>query len=164
MIKNSRSLPRELSLFGQKMAGKPRFYCRTSPEKLQFTDNNGYGLIGIGMLSSKLVELTGKIRWRWPKNGQNHHSCSNSLAAYRSRLPPSSDETPDVWSLAAAIPLGPTRVLWGCLVDYKNGCSRGRRQWRDEKERSRKREREKDMYIYTFIFFFPYQIAISPCL
>ena len=61
VIKNSGSLPRESPLFGRNMVEKRRFYYRTSLEKLRFTKNNGYGWIGIGMLSSKLVELARQL-------------------------------------------------------------------------------------------------------
>ena len=61
LVKNPKSIPQESPLFGRKMAGKPRLYCGTSPEKLQFTENDGCGWIDLEMLSSKLMELAGKL-------------------------------------------------------------------------------------------------------
>ena len=58
--------------FSQKMARKPRFHDGTSPEKLRFTENNRYGWIDIKMLSSKLVELAGKLArdgWKITRTG-----------------------------------------------------------------------------------------------
>ena len=50
------------------MVGKPRIYGGTSPEKLQFTENDGYGRIGLRTL--KMVELAGQLArddWKMAK-------------------------------------------------------------------------------------------------
>ena len=61
LINNPGSIPQNSPPFGQKMAGKPQIYGEISPEKLQFTENDGYGWIGLRMLSSKMVEFVGKV-------------------------------------------------------------------------------------------------------
>ena len=43
------------------MARKPWFYGGISLKKLPLTGNDGYGCIGLWILSSKLVELAGKL-------------------------------------------------------------------------------------------------------
>ena len=37
------------------------FYGATSPEKLQFNRNDGYRWVGLGTLSSKMVDFSGKL-------------------------------------------------------------------------------------------------------
>ena len=63
------------------MAGKPWFYGGTSPKKLRFTDNDGYGWIGLEMLNSKLVELARKL-------ARNGRKMAKIVAATRAHAPP----------------------------------------------------------------------------
>ena len=88
------------------MAEKPQFHGGTLPEKLRFTENDGYGWIDLGMLSSKLVELARKLA----RDGQNRCGCLISHTACKLCLPLSSDKTPGERSPATALSPGLVRV------------------------------------------------------
>ena len=61
LINNSRSIPQNPPPFGRKMVEKPRIYGGTSPKKLRFTENDGYGWNVIRTLSSKMMEMAGNL-------------------------------------------------------------------------------------------------------
>ena len=92
------------------MAEKPQFQARTSPKKLRFTENDGFGWIDLGNAEFETSEIGRKACQKWPKNGPNHCDCSSSRATCRSRRPPSEDETPVVRSPTAALPLSSAHV------------------------------------------------------
>ena len=65
------------------MARKPWFYDVTSLRKLRFTKNEGYGWKALRMLSSKMVEMAGKLA----RDGQK---MATTVAAMRDHVPPTS--------------------------------------------------------------------------
>ena len=58
---------------------------------------------------------TGGVGWKFTKDDQKMAkivvAAQTHSPLYRSRLPPSDDETLGVWSPTGSLPLGPARVL-----------------------------------------------------
>ena len=92
------------------LARKPQFYGGNSPKKLRFIENNGYGWIDLGMLSSKLVELARKLARDGRKMAKTAAATQTHPAVYSSRRSPSEDETLAMSSSATTLPLGSARV------------------------------------------------------